>query len=684
MTYAANLENEILPQQMLAVLSPKRIVSAFTLVSGSVYSAVFDYGIITEVTIDGVALTEGTTSSPASGEFYFDYANNLLYVGDNPTSSMVVATYELYLGTYDAHWYRVPTDSTTTEVYFEPLIKSAPTVSSSVSDVIFGYLPIQSANLTASNATQFFNRHLYDSTFKNCSIKIYHCVGDFNTSSIRLVMNAIGGDVSFTDSEISFSLLDRAEYLNNEFRHADGVSYFTESRFPDIDPNFINRPIREVIGFAQGVVPVNISYVADSPTTSDNREWVVKKSVGTEASVSTTVVTPISLSSTEVADASGIRVGDQLLVNSSQMIVVRSIVGNTLTHSTAVPGGVFLAGWTVTRGCISDVLIVQNGVQYRPILGAGRHWTETTFADGTIGITFDTTLEVGLGLPNTLSPSDTVLVSVYGQKNSLTKGGVSFGSNDATYGTMANAHMVLYYLLKHAGITESEIDLDAFDLSVTDALGFCVPASTTEDFPTYKTLVAQILQTTLCRFFQNNESKWSIVQTAPLGTASKSLASDEILKDSFSYQFDTSEIISDVFVEYGYQEIKESADLISDYYSRVTSTSDVARYLHNVSTQKTFKSLHLKSSEAQTFAERLAFIFGDRRGIIKLNTTKRFFDSLLGDSHTISRERMPGSEYVEGVEVEKSGSVLESKKGLSSVELIIDDQKGIEDNSSGW
>ena len=101
MSYADLLEDETVKSNYLAILKPRRRVTDFAVFSGSVYSVSFDYGDVTSVYVDGVALTEAFTTSLSAGQYYWDYDNQTLYVrtstSGNPNSVSTIVTYAIYV-----------------------------------------------------------------------------------------------------------------------------------------------------------------------------------------------------------------------------------------------------------------------------------------------------------------------------------------------------------------------------------------------------------------------------------------------------------------------------------------------------------------------------------------------------------------------------------------------------------
>ena len=64
---------------ILCHIEPSERLVLFTLHSGSVYKRVTDYFVI-NIEEDGTALTQGSSASLNSGEFYYDPSSSTLYI----------------------------------------------------------------------------------------------------------------------------------------------------------------------------------------------------------------------------------------------------------------------------------------------------------------------------------------------------------------------------------------------------------------------------------------------------------------------------------------------------------------------------------------------------------------------------------------------------------------------------
>lgn len=700
MSYATNLEQEIITSQFLAVMKPRRWVlhTEFSLASGSVYQASFTAGPVYAVTVNGSSLTAGSSSSLSAGQFYYDDTSLILYVRKSDStavgvSDLVVATFEIYVGTFDSHWHRIPTDELSASVYFEPTIIKSPQISNSSSEVIYGFSPTKSTSIELSNADHYYEGVLYNSSFNNCEIKIWHLLGDLDEANFRLVFYGLMNNISYSQDRITINILDETNVFDQEYRHPTGSSFFAASDFPDLDPKFLGRPIRDVFGIVDGFAPVNVDYVLDGATTSDNRIFVVKRGQSNLGSVTGTVTTGSTATVTKLTSAQGFVIGDSVWFDRAvgtdehTNIIDVDYVNNTVTHA-VLSGGAMTSGDALKRSFVGNLHIIQNGNSYE--LQYGRDFSESTgLAADCSGFTLTNNFEATIGLPDTFSPNDIIYCRVYGDKSNETLGGGAFGSNHANYGTLCQGIVILYRILKSKlGLSESDLDTAAFtslQASNAELIGFSVPFRAESNFPTYKELILEILKSLLLRLGKDTDNRWTISAFGPMGSPSKTIEDDEIIKDSVSYQFDYNDLVSHLVVEYLVREISRNPTVApAESFSTWSQTANYPNYLHGVKKQMTIRTLLISASGADTFASKIMTILSERRGYLTIESKNRFFDVILGDVIRVSRDKIPGNSYSSGTNQTQDFVVIEVTKSLNKVTMVLDDQIGIENNSSSW
>lgn len=701
MSYAELLEEEVKQSQYLAVLKPRRRLSAFTLFSGSVYRQALTYTqYVLAVTVAGVELTRVSTTALSAGQFYFDSDNQFLYVrmsdSTNPNTKFVVLTFELYFGTLDAHFHRDPLDSNTTEVYFEPTITSPPDAKAQVSDLIFGYLPVQSSSISLGNAEHSLDELLYDSSFNQCEISVYHWLsrnGELEIANIKKVLNGICGKVTYQTSTVQIEIRDRVDLLTKEWRNPVD-SFYSTALFPNVNPNSIGRPIRYVYGKVQGVAPVNVTYFPDEPTTSDNRSHaVIPQVTGISEKVFTVAVSPVSTTTrTYLTSVKGIDVGDTAFLDGATDYYVEVTGVNRganpyIEH--AANAAPMAAGESVRKGFVSRIDILQSQQRFTALYGRDYTCSANLLGSGVAGFVFSASLESNLLMPNTLSPSDTIYCTVYGETNTVTLGGVAFGADDSELGVLTDPVVILFQILKtKLGLSESDLNLTSFQALLAliggSSVGISIPFHVTDNFLTIKDIIISLMQTMLTSIYVDNDLKWKVSREAPIVSVDAEITSEEMApQNTFQVSYDYDDTLSDVIVEYNARELGETFTA-SELSDKVTAESDVAKYLHKIQKQKTFPSLHIKAVEAQGLCDNLALIFGDRNSRYSVNTVSKFYGLLLANRVRVTRDRLPGFTFQEGVENSRDLVVTSIKKDLSKVSLELTDQKGIEENEGVW
>lgn len=702
MTYEDQLDKENISSQYLCVLNPRRqVTGTWANPSGSLYTVSFDYGYVNELRLDNSLVSAASSSALTDGDWYYDFDASLLYFNDGSTdpnaSGFFTASYELYLGTFDAAFHRDPLDSSSPMVYYEPLILKAPPIFQNITDILFGFLPSQTSPLVLATVTKFFQRHVYDSSFNQAPIRLYHYLGKLETENIKLVVNGKCGNIKYSDEQMTLTVYDTNQIFDNFFRNPLGESYYSFADFPNLDPNFLAKPIRRVFGYVKGFVPVNVDYEFNNPTTSNNRKWVcMNPSLNSSSRVTLVVASPASTATrTYLSSADAMQVGDSVWIDSSAgssfdeypIITAINTSGTPYIEHAAITNPA-AAGSIVSRAFVSRVDIVKDGVLY-----TARYIRDyTTFIDGSTqsrGFLFNSSLEANLGIPSPITPSDLVFCTLYGNLVSSTLGGLPFGTNSTEIGALTNPVAIVYEILKdYIGLSEDQINGSSFTSAlaeVTSQVGFAVPRFSVDEFPKYRDILGDLFASELLKLTYDKDNKFKIEVTQPLGSQVAEIGDDEIIEASISYDYSYSDVISDAIVEYAGSEVNNRNEVTADLsVQTVRSTSDVALNVHQVKKQKTFKSLHIFQADAESLADRLAFAFGDRRGIISFKTKNRFFNTEIDDRIDITRDSQPGFSYVAGTERTRSGSVIGTNKTLDEISIELDDQKGIEDNSGSW
>ena len=696
MAYADNLSKDFQKSQFLVVIKPARRVTDFTLVSGDIYTTTFDYGNIVSISQDGTELTEVTGSTPAAGQYSFDKDTDVIFIqstdSTDPNNLNTIVTYELHFGTLGLSFPRIPDTAksdTNFLVYYEPIVVRSPSLKATQSDNVFGFLPTQTSQLILTEAPHLLQRHLYDSSFNKRQIEVYHFFGQTeDTTNVKKVLNGLMNNVSFKDRQVRISVTDRIDLFDSEFRPTD-VDFYKSSVFSELDPSFEGAPIRYVYGRVDGFQPINIDYLLESPTTSDNRLWGVRADKANLNEITQNVsVSPSSTTTRIFLDSIvGMGVGDTVHIDKAtdESATITAVGANFIDITPALVSGVPGSGDVVNRGTVGSVTIIQDDVIYNALID--RDYTIDT-STSVLGFKFKTTLESNLGMPNTLSPNDTVLCRVYGKQNNVTLGGPAFGTDETETGNLTAGPVILLDLLKRfTGISESDIDSTSFSTllsETTEALSFAIPKRAGDSFPKIKEILAEMILSMILKLYIDQDQMWAVDLVEPITTTEKTIEDFHILIDSFDYDFDYKDIYSDTIVSYRRREVPAIVGVSGPIFDSVTSSSDTAKFLHLVNRTNKVESLHLRSADAQNLSDHLQFIFGDRRGQLTVSVKNEFFLTEIADRIKISRTRLPGFSFDKKTDREREFSTIETNKSLANVTITLDDQKGIEDNEGSW
>lgn len=721
MSYSTENAKDNASRNMFVVVRPKLRVTSWTLHSGSVYYNDFSYGYVTAVMVDGVALTAGSSGSLSAGEFYYDSSAGRLYIrktsGTPSGSDWIVATFELYFATKETYWYRKPTDSATTEVFWPGSILNAPTVTRSSSDVIFGFIPTNASGFSVANEASYLQPLLHDGSFYNAEVLIYHSAGTLSTSNAQQIYGGFCGGVSFNDSELSFSLIDKSYRLNEKWSNG---AY--NDRFANADPQYTRTFIRTSLGTGSShSIGVNSDYNASSPTTSNNRKWSFTSAASgalsfdiTATTINTT--TEFVLNSTDIKK---LKVGDKIYRNAAgyDSAIVNIFFNTGIVTFSAAPT---LSGNTFTVIGVIDVRLVQGTSVYT--LLNGRDYVDAYHsADGTYGITLTSSAEANVGA-STIAPNngDYVVGYIRPPEVNPTVGGSSLyaGSN-----YWNNPIVILYHVLKdRMGFAEADIDtstfsslassirlkgdfMPLFNLTVPDILG--------DEPPTYGEVIGKILSGCLLRMFVNNSGQFTLSQLENFSTADLSITDGDLIQPSYSYDYSNSGSVN-VFsspieivvgyvkhgggfipenlesLRYPFETVNGSAnsylygsEFVRDVNCQLTGALNTTTTTFNGTTEYNFTATYGES----TFAlqkRRYGQLIAERRGRLACKIKAGAHNLELGDFVTVSRSRQPGFAYAANTLSDRNYVVVEVTKGLGGVDFILDDQKGIEDNSGDW
>jgi hypothetical protein len=704
-SYSTNNAKDNIRRDFLVVLSPRRRLTSWTLDSGSVYRTTFTTGYVSGVAVTGTDLTAGSSATLSAGQYYYDESAQILYIRKSDSTApagadWIVATFEIYIATHETYWYRTPTDSATTQVLFRGVINSLPSVRRSSSDMIFGFAATQSTVIGCANDPAYFQEFMHDSSFNKASAVIYHVAGDLKTTNVTKLFTGLTNDPDFDDKSISFQILEKSLSFDKQMANGGNTLVIAGTGTTDgtgADPSFVGKTIRTIYGPGwQGIRGICLDFKQDSPTTSVNRQWGFASSqwgtpwfVCTVASVTTTSIFTVS-----TTNAKKLKAYATLFVKTT-LVSVDSI--DTTTGVINITPGVSLlgAGDTVRGFGFSNLLLVQGENYYA--LQYSRDYSETDFGNGIVGITLKTSAEANNGTTTIDPATDYVVGNVNGAVISPTASGSAFYSGDWP---QANPVAILYHILKdRLGLAESEIDIATFQTlaaSITTSPTVSIPLTADEEMPTYEDVITRLLSTILCRAYIDANGKFTLAQIGVLpGSPDATYTDDDIDPASLKFSY----VYGDLAEIYWYNGPVE-------FYACKDKTSTLAggsagkirfkenqfqgngnynyqghQYVHKGTLTKSIDSYSVISA---TYSKRLAEIVGERRGKLTVRVRSGAHSLDIGDCVQITRLKLPGYSYDGTTQNSRSFVITEIEKELTGVTLVLEDQKGIQDNTGDW
>lgn len=710
MSFAANIEEPKIEKYPLVVLRPRRKVTAWTSMGGVIYRAPFSFGYIESVWIQfGVNLTRAASASVIAGEFYYDHYNGYLYVGSvvDPTAVGRFVEYELNLSTQYFRGPRDPLDATSQVVDWQPYLQFGPSPQNGSRDTLYGFNPLVQSSLTILNAGGWLNPHLHESSFRLSVVKTW-LMANSNydqaraRSDIKQTFLGYLSDVLTISSKVaSFSCVDFFGFLDRQTSHLK----FTTALAPNCEPNACTSGaewlVRKIRGRVERLRPVNVDY-QKTPDVAKNRDWVVMEEIpgGDEATYTLSVdhLAANTATKTFFTTTPPFMAGDAFAMTNDGVtrystVVLVDYVNKWVTHGD-FSGRTITALDNCTRYWIGSVSIVRDdGTVYQ--LMPSRDFQRgygilATLPADTMGIILVDDFEAAVGMASPFNPaSDKIYCTIYGQKTTDTYSDAvtPVGAASDYGGADSSPEALLYWLLTLSGMDPELIDENSLQNAGSDndaPLGLAIPQNFSDtDAPTYKEMIQLVLQSALWRLgfvAYGNEVKIGIAPTQPF-VAGGDYDVDELDHRSMEYEHDYGSTYLQVRIPFNKKEYLG----VTEAQEYKLGSNDLARDLHLATRTLVLESLHYRTDDAEVLKDRLVFAVSDRRAFYKFVLEQRFIDKTnIGATYDLTRQDLPGFEFVPGTNRTRQLAAIEVVKSSLGVTLVLEDQKGIQDNSGSW
>jgi hypothetical protein len=259
LTYQEYSDKSSSEKIVVAHIEPSTKMINFTLDSGAIYKKTVDHYVLSAEQ-SGVALTEVSSSSLSSGEWYFDDSSKQLWVrltaDENPDDEFLVITFRLFFSNAPI---KLPYDlNTGREVDYEPRIISTSKFSSQIESDQIGIALDGTGSIKLQNNDNYF-RNIFEKLFwENKAVSIYSLSRDIEASSRRILYDGIIDEKAFSPDRVTFKLKD----FITQLRDAIPMPKFT-ALDGDIPESLIGAPKRRLYGTITGLLVQPLDMILD-------------------------------------------------------------------------------------------------------------------------------------------------------------------------------------------------------------------------------------------------------------------------------------------------------------------------------------------------------------------------------------------------------------------------------------
>lgn len=675
--------NQAVEKFIYVRLEPARYVNDdLTSIGGGKYTIDLSGFFVSQVLQNSTSLTS-VTSTPNSGEYYFNESTGLLtiYPTSTPSSTVSIIVYYYLFFTSGSFptYYEDPEDTMTPLRNWLQRVTQSPPLENSIKNILAGVLTINSSSLSIVNSENDLNVYFgINDSWYNKNIKVWTCIDD--PENIQKVFDGTITGVSLDKKTISITIEDLSANLSGPAFMGDAKSetYITFDDYPNIKSDNANKAIPIIFGTvsryqtipetitnlttAEKIDPtsVNEAFVVDYTTnisTSNNRQWIAARTADgyldfscTPSAVSNTDpnYTRLTVNSSQIYN---FHIGDTFIITYSAVDYYLRVyyvdrVNNYLytTKQAAISTGAVISAAKI------PVVIVSNRRDETYYLLYGRDYTVTETATSGGHYLYKIVLANNFEANHPgLTVLDTGLYSVlYRIKPDTTNG--KHGS-------------VLKTLLESTGLIVNSSSVTTANTSLTSLVNFSIPQFDEGDFAEYFKYIELILSSTFGYIFLNNsfEIEYKLFQ-APSSTTE--INDGIILKDSLSYRFEFKDIITQLI---GYNSHYAANEVTSmSATPSVTVVSNKAKYLHGIDNTTRFRHV------LQDMSTRLQDIMdfrSERLVTYDFETANRHLDALIGDDFKLTTSGLLGDDTSRQVKLIKVNKNTD-KVSISAIDLI--------------
>lgn len=634
-----------------------------------------------------------TTDGNVIDGLFFDSKLKRLFL-NSPTTpvnnvlSRMYAERFYYLSTIPIGFHNKPDDDRFPDVQYQGILNSIPTISSSVNQVIYGFIPTQSGSISVANENNYFSGGFFEGSLSNCTFEIYRCVGEILAENTQLIFRGFTRNASYSDGFISINYVDASALLDNNLY----TPRYLESA-TSIEPAFRGNLYREMFCGVNSRLLAHCTSYSASKAINTNRVWRfgqyfspagVTPSILVNNYTTNNALSGSNTTTRTYLDSLGaIEVGWWLVSqpSSSKVVEVTGLGANYINHTAlASPLGnndYFSKSWVQSATLIHKSTNVATPVT-----------VDALSATSNYNLTFINDAETTLGLGTEYIHTEDY--SLFGDIHNSTgvidflDTGNALGSANPATDENQNPVQLIYECLYGAGFYNHSGYYDSASFiataSATDIYlsGFSPLANNATQPETFRDIIGRICETALLKVFMKN-GRWFVSKIEPFTAVTQSLTSTEI-EAGFSYKLDADEVVKDVIVQYDRGDVDLLEKAVEESFRKVTTVNGASQGLNNNSKTLNVSAMVADQAVAETIRDRYSYIFSRPLGVATFTLDLSSIGLSLDDIVTILVEDFNGIPFT----ADKTFSVISIKENIDSIEVELFDQAGIEENSGSW
>lgn len=259
MSYSALAQLPVSEKNVLAWLSPSQRIATFEQVDANTWRKKTNY-YVQAVRVDGALLTEASSQSVSSGEFFFNASSSYVYFrlsdDSSPVGKYVALQYRLFFCT--KHAYLSHNLNGGNVVDYDGRLSSVSSFGRELDEEQTGVVLESRGSMSLNNADGYFDDIFDKLRWENAPVQIYSHFPETPESDAKKIFEGVVTDKTFTRSRVSFKIRDNVAELKNlldlsTYSDADGV----------LQDSVIGKPKRVLLGRLSGVKCVTLDAIKD-------------------------------------------------------------------------------------------------------------------------------------------------------------------------------------------------------------------------------------------------------------------------------------------------------------------------------------------------------------------------------------------------------------------------------------